>query len=58
MDALGLVDGIERAAELVGIEHVVEPDADAAATYADLRPTFASLYGALLPAFRVLQRHR
>ena len=55
MEALGLVDGIDRAAQLVAIEDVVEPDAAAAAVYAELRPTFASLYEALLPAFRALQ---
>jgi gluconokinase len=58
MQALGLVEGIDRAAELVGIEEVVEPEAGAAAVYADLRPTFASLYEALTPAFRALARHR
>jgi gluconokinase len=58
MQALGLVEGIGRAAELVGIDDVVEPEADAAAVYADLRPTFASLYEALTPAFRALEGHR
>jgi gluconokinase len=58
MDALGLVDGIERAAQLVHIEHVVEPDEDAAGVYADLLPTFAALYDALAPAFHALERHR
>jgi gluconokinase len=58
MQALGLVEGIDRAAELVGIDDVVAPDAAATAVYADLRPTFASLYEALMPAFRALQRHR
>jgi gluconokinase len=58
MDALGLVEGIERAARLVAIEDVVEPDADAADVYADVLPTFASLYDALAPAFRALERHR
>jgi gluconokinase len=58
MEALGLVDGIDRAAELVGIEDVVEPDARAAAVYADLLGTFASLYEALAPAFGALERHR
>jgi gluconokinase len=58
MDVLGLVDGIERAAELVDIEHVVEPEEGAAGVYADLLPTFAALYDALAPAFRVLERHR
>jgi gluconokinase len=58
MEALGLVGGIDRAAELVGIADVVEPDASAAAVYADLLPTFASLYDALGPAFRALRSHR
>jgi gluconokinase len=58
MEALGLVESIDRAAELVGIEDVVEPDAATAAVYADLRPTFAALYDALTPAFRALARHR
>jgi gluconokinase len=58
MDALGLVEGIDRAADLVGIDDVVEPEAGAAAVYADVLPTFASLYDALAPAFRTLERHR
>ena len=58
MDALGMVDGLDRAAGLVQIEDVVEPEAGAAAVYADLLPTFTSLYDALEPAFRSLQRHR
>jgi gluconokinase len=58
MDALGLVDGIEHAAQLVDIEEVVEPEAGAAGVYADLLPTFGSLYDALAPAFRALERHR
>ena len=58
MDALGLVDGIDRAAQLVDIEDIVEPEAGAAGIYADLLPTFASLYDALAPAFRALERHR
>jgi hypothetical protein len=58
MDALGLVDGIGHAAQLVDIEDVVEPEAGAAGVYADLLPTFGSLYDALAPAFRALERHR
>jgi gluconokinase len=58
MDALGMVDGIDRAAGLVEIEDVVEPEAGAAGVYADLLPTFTALYDALEPAFRALQRHR
>ena len=40
MEARGLVEGIGRAADLLDIEDVVEPEAGAAAVYADLRPTF------------------
>jgi gluconokinase len=58
MEALGLVEGIDRAAELVGIEHVVEPNARAVAVYADLLGIFASIYEALAPAFGALERHR
>jgi gluconokinase len=56
MEALGLVDSIDRAAELVKIEHTTEPDPEAAAVYADLRPLFAELYDDLTPAFRRLAR--
>lgn len=56
MEALGLVESIERAAELVAIEERLRPDAEAAACYAELLPVFASLYDALAPAFRRLRR--
>ena len=42
--------------DLVRIDDVVEPDAEAAEVYAQARPTFASLYDALEPAFGALQR--
>ncbi|HSS59187.1 MAG TPA: FGGY-family carbohydrate kinase, partial [Solirubrobacteraceae bacterium] len=58
METLGLVQSIDRAADLVSIEDVVEPEAGAAAVYADLLPTFASLYDALAPAFRALAPYR
>ena len=35
---------------------MIEPDPAAAATYAELRPTFAELYDALGPAFATLRR--
>jgi gluconokinase len=54
MEALGLVDTIEVAADLVTIREVVEPDPDAAATYARLLPVFGDLYDALTPAFLAL----
>jgi gluconokinase len=56
MQALGLVESIDVAADLVRIDDVVEPDADAAAVYAEALPTFAGLYDALEPAFGALQR--
>jgi gluconokinase len=58
MTALELVDGLERAAELVHIDEVLEPDPEAMAVYDELMPTFAGLYGALLPAFRTLRKLR
>jgi gluconokinase len=56
MQALGIVASIDRAAELVGIDEVVEPDRAAAAVYAELLPVFADLYDALGPAFAALER--
>ena len=55
MEALGIVESIGVAADLVRIEDVVEPDPGDAATYAEQLPTFAALYDALEPAFRSLQ---
>jgi len=54
MSALGLVAGLERAAELVEIEDVVDPDPQAAALYDELLPAFAELNDALAPTFRTL----
>lgn len=56
MVALELVGSIEHAAELVKIDEVREPDAEAAATYEQQRPLFAELYDDLMPAFRALRR--
>jgi gluconokinase len=56
MEALGLVESIEVAAELVRIQDVVEPDAGDAAVYAALLPTFGGLFDALEPTFRALQQ--
>ena len=54
MYALGLVDSLDVAADLVRIEDTVHPDPSAAAVYAALRPVFADLYDALVPTFRSL----
>jgi gluconokinase len=56
MQALGLVESIDVAADLVRIDDVVEPDRGAAEVYAEALETFASLYDALEPAFAALQR--
>jgi gluconokinase len=55
MEALGVIETIDRAADLVQIDERLQPDAEAAASYAGLRPVFASLYDALAPAFRHLR---
>jgi gluconokinase len=56
MQALGHVESIDVAADLVRIDDVVEPDPAAAEVYAEALETFASLYDALEPAFGALQR--
>jgi gluconokinase len=53
MQALGLVESIEVAADLVQIDEVCHPGPDAAA-YERQRPVFSALYDALEPAFRAL----
>lgn len=54
MEALGIVESMDRAAEVVRVEQVVEPDPAAAAVYAKTLPLFAELYDELTPAFRAL----
>jgi gluconokinase len=54
MRALGLVGSLAEAAALVRIEDTVEPGPDAA-VYARLRPIFADLYDALVPAWTRLR---
>ena len=56
MYALGLVDSLDVAADLVRIADTVRPDPSAAAVYAALRPVFADLYDALVPTYRSLHR--
>jgi gluconokinase len=55
MQALGLVESIDRAADLIRLDEVLEPEPGAARTYAAMRPTFAALYAALAPAFVALR---
>jgi gluconokinase len=56
MQALGLVESVDVAADLVQVESTVRPDPAAAATYAAMAPMFAELYDALVPAFLSLRR--
>jgi gluconokinase len=56
MEALGLIESIDVAADLVEVHEVVDPDPGEAAAYAELLPTFSALYDALEPTFRALQR--
>ena len=56
MHALGLIESLDVAADLVRIEDTVRPDPSAAAVYAALRPVFADLYDALVPTFTTLRR--
>jgi gluconokinase len=56
MEALGLVESIDVAADLVQLADTVRPNPSAAATYAALRPVFAELYDALVPTFLSLRR--
>ncbi|SCF35009.1 gluconate kinase, FGGY family [Micromonospora viridifaciens] len=56
MQALGLIESIEVAADLVRIEETVRPDPAAAATYAAQLPLFTELYDALVPTYASLRR--
>jgi gluconokinase len=56
MQALGLIESVEVAADLVKIKDVVRPDPAAAAVYASLLPVFSELYEALVPTFTSLRR--
>jgi gluconokinase len=49
MHALGMIESLDVAADLVRIADVVEPDPAAAARYDELLPIFGSLYEALGP---------
>jgi gluconokinase len=56
MQALGLIDDIDVAAELVLVRETHRPDPEAAAVYRSLLPLFGSLYDALSPAFGEFRR--
>jgi gluconokinase len=56
MEALGIIESVDVAADLVTIEDQVRPDPASAATYAALLPVHAEIYDALAPAFTRLRR--
>jgi gluconokinase len=55
MEALGVIASFDRAAELIAIDQIREPDAEAAAVYAAMAPVFDGLYDALGDAFTQLR---
>ncbi|GGG45312.1 gluconate kinase [Kocuria dechangensis] len=55
MQALGLVESVDVAAELVAVDTTVRPRAEDAAIHASLRPVFGGLHDALAPAFTALR---
>jgi gluconokinase len=56
MQALGIVESVDVAADLVHIHETVRPDPAAAAVYARLLPLFDELYTALVPTYTSLRR--
>jgi gluconokinase len=56
MTALGLLDDLDRAADLVRVTDIQQPDRADAETYATLLPVFDDLFEALSPAFATLTR--
>lgn len=55
MQALGVIDSIDVAADLVPVASTVRPAPAAQATYSALLPVFAELYDALVPTFTRLR---
>ncbi len=56
MLALGRIDSIDVASDLVEIDDIVAPDPASAEVYRSLQPVFSELYGALVPAFTSIRR--
>jgi sugar (pentulose or hexulose) kinase len=54
MTATGLLDSLDRAAELVPVARVERPNPDEAAVYARLLPIFEQAYEGLAPTFAAL----
>lgn len=56
MEALGLIDSIDVAADLIPIGDSVRPDPTTASVYRQLQPVFSALYGQLVSTFTELRR--
>lgn len=56
MEALGMIESIDVAADMVPIEGITEPVHADEAVYAELLPVFEELYDVLLPANEALQQ--
>lgn len=56
MQALGIVESVDVATDLVHISETVRSNPEDAAVYATLLPVFAELYEALVPAYTSLRR--
>ncbi len=56
MQALGLIESIDVAADLVAVESTLRPEPADAAVHASLQPVFEQLYEALVPTFTSLRR--
>ena len=57
MEALGLVDSVDVAADLVPVVETLDPDEAAAATYRRQRAVFDSLFDTLAPTFQTMHDH-
>jgi gluconokinase len=56
MRALGLIESLEVAAELVPIEETLHPNVESAAIYRQQRAVFDGLFDTMEPAFRALYK--
>jgi gluconokinase len=56
MTALGMLDNLDRAADLVRVTDVQQPDPAETETYASLLPVFDEVFEALSPTFTALTR--
>lgn len=56
MEALGLIESIDVAAEMIPVRERVRPEPAAAAVYRSIQPVFDELYGSLESTYRSLRR--